>query len=309
MQDVKKMIKASTTKKLKTIDKISEKIFLIAAIITSVSVLMIIAFIFMKGVKPFLPNYAYGQQNVFDFLFGNRYRPDQGVYGIGFIIINTLLISFGAIILSTPFSVITALFIAKVAPKKIKATLTSVIELLASIPSVIFGVFAFATITKLVESIANIFNFQTVQGLSMFAAILLLAIMIFPTITILSIGSINAVDKEIIEASLALGATKVQTNYLVVIKEAKNGIFAGIILGVGRAFGEATAVSMVVGNAFIGPTFNLFNPSRTLTSTILIGLKETTGLDYDIRFSIGLVLLVIIILTNLLLNAVNRRLA
>lgn len=309
MQDVKKMIKASTTKKLKTIDKISEKIFLIAAIITSVSVLMIIAFIFMKGVKPFLPNYAYGQQNVFDFLFGNRYRPDQGVYGIGFIIINTLLISFGAIILSTPFSVITALFIAKVAPKKIKATLTSVIELLASIPSVIFGVFAFATITKLVESIANIFNFQTVQGLSMLAAILLLAIMIFPTITILSIGSINAVDKEIIEASLALGATKVQTNYLVVIKEAKNGIFAGIILGVGRAFGEATAVSMVVGNAFIGPTFNLFNPSRTLTSTILIGLKETTGLDYDIRFSIGLVLLVIIILTNLLLNAVNRRLA
>ena len=106
---------------------------------------------------------------------------------------------------------------------------------------------------------------------------------------------------------MALGATKTQTNFKVVLTSAKSGIFAGAILGLGRAFGEATAVSMVAGNKLYGPTFNLFDITRTLTSTMLAGLKETSGLDYDIRFSVGIVLLVVIFVSNFILNKVKDK--
>jgi len=107
---------------------------------------------------------------------------------------------------------------------------------------------------------------------------------------------------------LALGTSEAQTNFRIVIPSAKGGSFSGIILGVGRALGEATAVSMVAGNAGSGPTFDLFDTTRTLTSTMLLGLKETTGLDYDIRFSVGIVLIIIIIVTNIILNRFKKRL-
>ena len=107
--------------------------------------------------------------------------------------------------------------------------------------------------------------------------------------------------------SLALGASRTQTNFKVVLTSAKSGIFAGLVLGLGRAFGEATAVSMVAGNAQSGPTWNLFLPTRTLTSTMLSGLKETTGLDYDIRFSVGIVLMIIVIITNLSIQVAKNK--
>ena len=123
----------------------------------------------------------------------------------------------------------------------------------------------------------------------------------------MAITAIQAVDKDLENASLALGATKTQTNFKVVLTSAKSGIFAGAILGLGRAFGEATAVSMVAGNKLYGPTFNLFDITRTLTSTMLAGLKETSGLDYDIRFSVGIVLLVVIFVSNFILNKVKDK--
>lgn len=289
------------------VDKVMKKIFMLAAIFASISVLFIVFFIFIKAVQPFLPSYEYGQVDLFSFLFGDTYRSDQGVYQIGFIIINTIMISIGAIILSTPISVISALFVSKIAPNNIKRVLTYSIELLASIPSVIYGVFAYGSITILVSNLAHVLGFHTIQGLSMLSTILTLAIMIFPTITLIAITSINSVSKTVEEASLALGASKMQTNYKIVLRCAKEGIFSGIILGLGRSFGEATAISMIIGNAMVGPTFNLFDPSRTLTSTILVGLKETSGLDYDIRFSIGFVLLMIILLSNIALNMIKRR--
>ena len=113
--------------------------------------------------------------------------------------------------------------------------------------------------------------------------------------------------KELEHGSLALGASPTQTNFKVVLVSAKSGIFAGLILGLGRAFGEATAVSMVAGNKMYGPTTNLFDITRTLTSTMLAGLKETTGLDYDIRFSVGIVLMILILFTNFLINKVIAR--
>lgn len=293
-------------KKLK-IDTWLKRMFQVAATLSGSAIAIIILFVFLKGIQPFLPNYANGQVSITEFLLGNVWRQDQGIYGVAFIVLNTLIASFGALLLSFPISVLTALFIVKIAPKPLAACMTTIVELLASIPSVVYGVFAAGAITSLVMSLAQLFHVSTAGGSSLLAVILLLAIMIFPTITSLSITAISSVGKELEEGSLALGATKTQTNFKIVLISAKSGIFAGAILGIGRAFGEATAVAMVAGNKMFGPTFDLFDITRTLTSTMLAGLKETTGLDYDIRFSVGLVLMAVILLSNLVLNYVKKK--
>ncbi len=295
-----------TVKKCK-VDLLMKKIFLTCALLSSFSIVLIIVFVLLKGIQPFLPNYEYGQVDFVAFLFGNTWRQDQGLYGVGYIVINTLVSAFGALIVAFPLSVLSALFIAKIAPKRISGIMTTVVELLASIPSVVYGVFAAGTIVQLVMTLADFLNVSTAGGNSLLAVILLLAIMIYPTITSISVTAIRAVDKDLELGSLALGATKTQTNFKVVLSGAKSGIFAGAILGIGRAFGEATAVSMVAGNKLFGPTFDLFDITRTLTSTMLAGLKETTGLDYDIRFSVGIVLMVVILLSNLFLNFVKKK--
>ena len=155
--------------------------------------------------------------------------------------------------------------------------------------------------------ISEIFNIQTLGGQSVFTASLVLGMMIFPTITMVSITSIQAVNNNLILGSLALGASKTQTNFKVVLKGAKNGIFTGIILGVGRALGEATAVSKVCGNAQVGPTFSLFDTTSTITTTILSGFNEASGMAYDIKFSLGIVLIIIIVSTNIVLNLVKKK--
>ena len=226
--------------------------------------------------------------------------------------INTVYVVFLAALLAVPVSIFTALFIAKMTPKPISGFFQTVIELLSAIPSIVFGVFGLGVITKVVQNIEkwkilSTFNFQSAGGISNLATILVLAIMIMPTITILSITAIKAVRKDLEQNSLALGATKMQTLFKVTLVDAKSGIFAAIILGIGRALGEATAVSMVAGNSGGGPNLGLFDTTRTLTSTMLLGLKETTGLDYDIRFSVGVILIVLIILTNLLLNLAKKK--
>lgn len=299
----------STEKNVKKLQKdvLLKRMFMLAAIVSASCIAVIVIFVAIKGIQPFLPGYEYGQVSLMDFLFGTTWRQDQGIYGVGFIVINTLISAFGALLISFPISILTALFIVKIAPKRISQIMQSVVELLASIPSVVYGVFAAGAITSLVMNLANQFQMITAGGSSLLAVILLLAIMIFPTITSLSITAIQAVDKDLELASLALGATQTQTNFKVILMSAKSGIFAGAILGIGRAFGEATAVAMVAGNKVFGPTFDLFDITRTLTSTMLAGLKETTGLDYDIRFSVGIVLMVVILCSNFLLNAVKKK--
>lgn len=294
-------------RKNKRVDKIFKYFFYIMALISSSFIVILVLFIFMKGISPFLPGYEYGSVNLIDFLFGLQYRQDKGIYGVGYIVINTFISSFASLLLAFPIAVLCALFIVKIAPNNISRIMQSVVELLASVPSIVYGVFASGVVVEIVKYIADIFKIQTAGGSSLLAVIILLAMMIFPTITSMSITAINAVDKNLEEASLALGATKTQTNFKVVLTSAKSGIFAGAILGLGRAFGEATAVSMVAGNKLFGPTFNPFDITRTLTSTMLAGLKETSGLDYDIRFSVGIVLLLVIFLSNWLLNSVKKR--
>ena len=302
------LVKSESYKKRKYfIDALFKLIFRLAGLISAIFIILIFLFILEKGIRVFLPGYEYGQQNFFEFLTRLQWRQDIGSYGVGFIIINTLVTSLGAILISFPLSVLSALFIVKIAPKKISEVMATVVELLAAIPSVVYGVFASGIIVQMVQTLADTLGVRSWGGNSMLAVILLLAIMIYPTITMLSIAAIRAVPKELEHGSLALGASPTQTNFKVVLTSAKSGIFAGLILGLGRAFGEATAVSMVAGNKMFGPTTNLFDITRTLTSTMLAGLKETTGLDYDIRFSVGIVLMVIILVTNYVINRVKAR--
>lgn len=307
--NVRDNISAKARRNRKNTDKVFRSLFLAAGIISAIMIVVIFVFVGSKGISAFLPSYSGQEQNIISFLFGMSWRPDQNpaIYGVGFIVINTLISAFIAALLAFPVSVLSALFIVKIAPKRLRPIFTTVVELLAAIPSVVYGVFAAANITKLVNNLAGVFGDSTHGGLSTLTVALLLAIMIYPTITSISINAIAAVDKNLELGSLALGASKTQTNFNLVLKAAKSGIFAGLILGLGRAFGEATAVSMVAGNAMTGPSLNLFDTTRTLTSTMLSGLHETSGLDYDIRFSVGIVLMVIVLITNLSIQMVKRR--
>lgn len=294
-------------KQKKAWDKFFKGLFWLAGFISAIFIVLIIIFIVRKGISVFLPTYPGGAYPLARFLTGLQWRQDSATYGVLFIVINTIISALGALLISFPISVLTALFIAKIAPKGLSKIMTTIVELLAAIPSVVYGVFAAGVIVRWVDSLAVSLGFSTYGGNSLMAVSILLAIMVFPTMTSLAIVAINAVPKELTEGSLALGATPTQTNFKVVLTSAKSGIFAGLILGLGRAFGEATAVSMVAGNAMQGPTLDPFGITRTLTSTMLAGLKETQGLDYDIRFSVGIILMVVILVTNLTIHFVKRR--
>ncbi len=292
------------------IDKTVKIVLFILTTITSSIIVVSALFILFRGVQPFFKSYlvgdSYHRANFGYFLFGNFWEKGH-LYGAGFILINTIYVSLLALLIATPISVLGALFITKMAPKKVKIFLESVIEILASIPSVIYGLFASVMITGFVKNLASVFNYQTAGGASSLAASFVLAIMIIPTITLLSIAAIKTVPETLEHASLALGASKTQTNYKIVLKASSSFIFQGVIVGLGRAFGEATAVSMVAGNTPTGPTFNIFDTTRTLTSTMLIGIHESHGMGYDIRFSVGILLMALILVSNLALTKIKER--
>jgi phosphate transport system permease protein len=314
------LTKTSYKQTRKTLDRVFQYLFMGAALLSASFIIMIIVVIASKGVSPFLFSYEgynsiTGVQtlqpvNFFSFITGKQWLlgplGGSSLYGIGFAVVNTLIAVFFSLFLTVPVSVITALFIAKIAPPKISMVIRTVVEMLASIPSIIYGVIGLGVITKFVSWIGTQVGTQTAAGLSLLSTILVLFMMTLPTMTAIAETSIRAVKKEIIEGSLALAASPMQTYFKVVLTSAKSGIFAGIILGIGRALGEATAVSMVSGNSFSGVTVNLLQTTSTLTSRMLLGLKETTGLDYDVRFSVGLVLMVVILVTNTVLRKVMK---
>ncbi|CAM3572054.1 phosphate ABC transporter permease subunit PstC [Erysipelothrix urinaevulpis] len=293
-------------KRKKLNDSFFHVLFTLAAIIAASMIFFIFVFIIKRGVSVFMPSYP-GRLNLGEFLTGLTWRADQGKYGVFFIVVNTLFTAFFAILISFPVSVLTALFIVKIAPKPIRNVLTTVIELLAAVPSVVYGVFASGVIVQGVDKLAAAFNYSTFGGRSVMAVSILLAIMILPTMTSLSIVAIKSVKQDLEHASLALGASQTQTNFKVVLTAAKSGIFAGLILGLARAFGEATAVSMVAGNRPIGPSFHPFDITRTLTSTMLSGLNETSGVDYDVRYSVGIVLMITILISNLAIHFIKKK--
>lgn len=292
-------------------DKVFKYLFLLITILSSLVIIFATIFILVKGISPFTKNYQINNEfyrvNPVKFITGFSWFTFPNDYGVGYIILNTIYVVFFATLISVPIAVLTALFIVKMAPNKIGKGLLYIVELLASVPSVIYGLFGVGFITQLIKFIASIFNYQSAGGLSNMASILVLSLMITPTITLLSATAIKSVDPDLEKASLALGASPTQTNFKVVLRAARSGIFAGVILGVGRALGEATAVSLVAGNAGSGPNFHPFEITRTLTSTMLLGLHESSGLDYDIRFSVGIILILVIILSNVLLNLIKKK--
>jgi phosphate transport system permease protein len=208
-------------------------------------------------------------------------------------------------------AILTALFIARIAPKPLAKICQAGIDLLAAIPSVIYGIFGLGVIVPLVKSISQGLGMKGTSGISLLAGALILSLMALPTIISVSVTALNAVDDGQLKGSLALGASKTQTNFKIALVNAKSGIFAGIILGIGRSLGEATAISMVAGSPTYGITWNIFEPAVTLSSEMLLSIGEAVpnSLNYDVRFSAGIMLMLIIILTNLILNDVKDHVA
>lgn len=307
---VKVETKNSRNKRKIIVDKIVHLLlFFLVAICASIIIVSVI-FILIKGIQPFVDNYGadgeFVNQSLSSFFTNSTWTYD-GNGGAMFLVLTTIYVVALSLIISVPTSIFTALFIAKISPRGIKDVIRTAIDLLAAIPSVIFGLFGKGIINPFVYNIAEALGIQTFAGSSILSGALIIAVMSIPTMTTLSISAINAVDQSLINGSLALGASTAQTNMKIIIRSAKSGIFAGIILGIGRALGEATAIQMVIGNSANGLNFyNIFSPGSTIASAMLSGINEASGFGYDIRFSLGIVLMAVIVVTNLILNAIKN---
>ncbi len=299
-------------KKNTTIDYVVHQVLKGLAILSASFIFVIAGVILIKGLTPFITNNGgIGSVNAWKFLTGDTWLIGDtfasNLYSVGFIIIQTLYVVSLSLLISFPVGVLTALFIAKIAPKKIAEFLRTVIEILASIPSIIYGLFGAGFILRLVYDFSAILGYQSKGGNSVLSTVIILALMTIPTITTISEVAIRSVDKSLIEGSLALGATETQTHFKVVLSAAKSGIFTSAILGVGRALGEATAVSLVAGSRRSGLSFDILDTTSTLTTTMLEGMKDSAGLDYDIRFSVGIVLMAVILIVNFTLNYIKKK--
>ncbi len=240
-----------------------------------------------------------------DFLFGMEWYPthEEPEFGILPMIYGSLIVTLGALILATPLGVMCALYIAEVAPHWLKETLKPIIELLAGVPSVIYGLFGALFIAPLIQ---RIFNLPT--GFTALSAAIVLGIMILPTITSIAEDALTAIPSEYREAALALGATKWETMTKIILPAASSGITTGIILGLGRAIGETMAVLMVAGGS-ANIVFSLLKPVRTMTATIASEMAETVmgSEHYYALFGIAIVLFVITMLFNIIAENISHR--
>lgn len=273
------------------IERVMSAIFFICGITAIACVGLITIYMIAAG----LP--AIGKIGILDFLFGTKWASTaaEPSYGILPFILTSIYGTFGAIFIGVPVGVLTAVFLSKVAPKKLAVPVSTAVELLAGIPSVVYGLLG---MTLLVPAVAKAFGLAS--GACLFAAILVLALMILPNVVSTSVTALNAVPKEYEEASLALGATEIETYFKVSVPAAKSGIVAGIVLGIGRAIGEAMAVIMVAGNVANMP--GIFKSVTFLTTAIAKEMSYAGGLQRQALFSIALVLFVFIMIINGILN-------
>ena len=283
--------------------RVFEKLFrLCMGLFTSIGVLAL-GFVLYFILREALPLFA--QVSVKDFLFGTRWMPIAYVgepsYGIFHFILGTLYVSFLAMVFASAVGIGAALFLACMASEKARSWLYPCIYQLAGIPSVVYGLVGMMV---LVPGIRKVFHVP--DGASLLAAIIVLAIMILPSIIKVTVTALEAVPAEYEDASLALGATPIETYFRVSVPAAKSGIAAAVVLGVGRAIGEAMAVMMVSGNA-TSRTPSLFESVRFLTTAVASEMSYSSGLQRQALFSIGLVLFLFIMLINILLNLVLKR--
>lgn len=275
-------------------DRLISKLLFLAACSSTAVLALIALFIFKEGV-PIMAKSGLGH-----FLMGREWSPLQGQFGILSFIIGSLWVTFGALVLGVPLGVSCAVYLAEFAPKKWVNVLKPAIELLAGIPSVVYGFMGVMWLAPLIR------EYIGGPGLSIFAASCVLAIMILPTIVGVSIDAIQATPKNYKEGSLALGATEWQTMWRVLLPAAKSGILAGVILGMGRAVGETMAVIMVSGNATIIP-HSMFDSVRTLTANIAIEMGYAIGEHRQALFATGVVLFFFIMVLNAIALKVAKR--
>ena len=273
------------------IERVMNVVFFICGIMAIACVGLITIYMVIAGVP------AIGKIGIIDFLFGTKWASTAAdpSYGILPFILTSIYGTFGAILIGVPVGVLTAIFLSKVAPKQLAAPVSTAVELLAGIPSVVYGLLG---MTLLVPAVAKVFGLAS--GTCLLSAILVLALMILPNVVSTSVTALNAVPKEYEEASLALGATAIETYFKVSVPAAKSGIVAGIVLGIGRAIGEAMAVIMVAGNVANMP--GIFKSVTFLTTAIAKEMSYAGGLQREALFSIALVLFVFIMIINGILN-------
>jgi len=285
---------SKSSNKLEKSDKLI-KLSLLMIALSAVSVLAIITiFIFEQGL-PIM--FKYGLKH---FLLGQDWYPSEKSFGLLPMIIGSLMVTFGALIIGVPLGLASAIFLTEFSSRRVARFLKPVIELLAGIPSVVYG---FIGLMFLVPFIREKFGGP---GLSVLAASVILGIMILPTVISITIDSSRAVPDSYREGSIALGATKWQTVKMVVLPAARSGIIAGIILGMGRAIGETMAVIMVAGNAADIPG-SLLAPVRTLTSNIALEMAYASGQHREALFATGVILFVIIMILNTVANMTSAR--
>lgn len=278
------------------VEKIIHAIFLLLGFLTIACVLLITFYLVISGIP------AIREIGFFDFILGEEWKSTAKVakFGILPFILTSVYGTVGAIVIGVPIGFFTAVYLAKMAPKKIKNIVTTAIGLLAGIPSVVYGLVGMMI---LVPGICKWFNLS--DGASLLAAIIVLAIMILPSIINVSITALEAVPKEYEDASLALGATAEETWFKISVPAAKSGIAAAVVLGVGRAIGEAMAVMMVSGNAANMPS--IFESVRFLTTAIASEMSYSSGLQQQALFSIAFVLFFFIMFINAILNYFLKR--
>ena len=279
-------------KKSNLLEHIVHGIFLILGLITVACVLVITIYLVVSGIP------AIKEIGFIDFLFGEKWASTaaEPTYGILPFILTSVYGTAGAILIGVPIGFLTAVYLAKAAPKKVKEIVGQAVSMLAGIPSVVYGLVGMMV---LVPGIRKIFHVP--DGASLLASIIVLAIMILPSIIKMSVTALEAVPKEYEDASLALGATPEETWFRVSVPAAKSGIAAAVVLGVGRAIGEAMAVMMVAGNAANMPN-SIFQSVRFLTTAVASEMSYSSGLQRQALFSIALVLFLFIMLINAVLN-------
>ncbi len=280
----------------KAVETAIHGVFLILGLVTVAAVLVITVYLVISGIP------AISKIGIVDFLFNPEWKSTaaEPSYGILGFLLTSVYGTAGAIVIGTPIGFFTAVFLSKLAPKKLRTVAEEAVSLLAGIPSVVYGLVGMLV---LVPAIREIFGVP--DGASLLAAIIVLSVMVLPSIIKVSLNALDAVPREYEEASLALGATPVETYFRVSVKAARDGIAAAVVLGTGRAIGEAMAVMMVSGNAPNMPS--LFESVRFLTTAVASEMSYSSGLQRQALFSIALVLFLFIMLINAVLNFFMKR--
>lgn len=281
-------------------ESIMKYVFLLCACASILAVVLICAFLFANGIP------AIGEIGVFNFLLGETWKPGNDIYGILPFILGSIYVTAGAIIIGVPVGLLTAIFMARFCPKKIYRFLKPAVDLLAGIPSVVYGFFGMVVMVPFVRDFFGRTLGFGGNGSSMFTASVMLGIMILPTIISVGESSIRAVPDSYYEGSLALGATHERSVFCTIVPAARSGIMAGVILGIGRAIGETMAVIMIAGNQPRMPK-GIFEGVRTLTSNIVMEMGYATDLHREALIATAVVLFVFILLINLSFSLVKRR--